>query len=158
MAQAASATSKGFLRSLYDFKFSTFVTSKVIRVLYVIITILYSLGAVAWFIELISKGGYYVLIAIIGVPLAYLLYLTLARISLEFIMVVFRIGEDVRTIRDAQTGPEVPVAPQPVVAVPVSEQPSEPSSTYPAGWYDDPSGAARARYWDGTSWTAHTQD
>jgi hypothetical protein len=26
----------------------------------------------------------------------------------------------------------------------------------PAGWYDDPTGAARKRYWDGSRWTEHT--
>jgi hypothetical protein len=157
MPQAASSASKGFLKSLYDFKFSTFVTSKVVRVLYVIITILYSLGAVAFFIKLISKGGSYVVVAIIVVPLAYLLYLTLARICLEFIIVVFRIGEDVRNIRDARTAPQESESPHTVLA-PAADQPSQPSTTYPAGWYNDPSGLARARFWDGQGWTEHTQD
>ena len=31
-----------------------------------------------------------------------------------------------------------------------------PAPTAPAGWYPDPSGAAAQRYFDGTSWTAHT--
>ncbi len=26
----------------------------------------------------------------------------------------------------------------------------------PAGWYPDPTGDARVRYWDGTRWTEHT--
>src|SRR5262245_51218260 len=26
----------------------------------------------------------------------------------------------------------------------------------PAGWYPDPDDPARARYWDGTAWTAYT--
>lgn len=32
---------------------------------------------------------------------------------------------------------------------------SNPANTAPAGWYPDPSGAARQRYWDGTQWTEH---
>jgi hypothetical protein len=28
----------------------------------------------------------------------------------------------------------------------------------PAGWYPDPHGAARLRYFDGSSWTAHTHN
>lgn len=28
----------------------------------------------------------------------------------------------------------------------------------PAGWYDDPQGSARRRWWDGTKWTEHTTD
>jgi hypothetical protein len=31
-------------------------------------------------------------------------------------------------------------------------------SAHPAGWFSDPSGVARARYWDGQGWTAQTQD
>lgn len=27
----------------------------------------------------------------------------------------------------------------------------------PAGWYSDPEGGTGTRYWDGTSWTAHTR-
>ena len=26
----------------------------------------------------------------------------------------------------------------------------------PAGWYQDPQGQARLRYWDGRAWTEHT--
>lgn len=28
----------------------------------------------------------------------------------------------------------------------------------PAGWYRDPAGAGRLRYWDGTAWTHHVAD
>ncbi len=155
MPQAASSSSQGFLKALFDFKFSTLVTTKVVRVLYIIITILYSLGAIALFIELISKGGSDVAVAIIVVPLGYLLYLTFARIVLELIIVVFRIGEDVRIIRDARTEPGADLSQ--TLAELASEQTSQ-SSSYPPGWYDDPSGAARARYWDGRGWTVHTRD
>ncbi|MEA2352254.1 MAG: hypothetical protein QOJ14_668 [Thermoleophilaceae bacterium] len=31
-----------------------------------------------------------------------------------------------------------------------------PAPTQPAGWYADPSGQARLRYWDGSAWTEHT--
>ena len=156
MPQATSNVSKGLLKSLYDFSFSSLVTPKVVRILYVIITILYSHGAIGLFIDLVSKGGPYVVAAIIVVPLGYLLYLTLARISLEFIIVVFRIGEDVRDIRDARGWSQEtasPHSPQESAA----EQPSQTSNTYPAGWYNDPTGVARVRYWDGQGWTEHTQ-
>ena len=43
-----------------------------------------------------TRGGASVAIAITGVPLAYLIYLTVARITLEVLMVIFGIGEDVR--------------------------------------------------------------
>jgi hypothetical protein len=40
---------------------------------------------------------------------------------------------------------------------PAQPQPA-PVADIPAGWYTDPQGQARLRYWDGTAWTAHTTD
>ncbi|MHB1773383.1 MAG: DUF4282 domain-containing protein [Acidimicrobiales bacterium] len=96
-------TDAGFLKSLYDFSFSIFVTSKIIRVLYIIITIVYSLVALLFFIDFARSGTLGLVAAIVLVPLGYLLSLTLARIMLELVMVVFRIGEDLRVIRDGGT-------------------------------------------------------
>jgi Domain of unknown function (DUF4282) len=93
--------SKNFIRSLYDFSFSSFVTLRVIRVLYVLITILYTLVAVIAFIgALIEHKPADILFAIIIVPIAYLIYLTFARIAMEILMVLFNIGKDVRSIRE----------------------------------------------------------
>ncbi|WP_375399251.1 DUF2510 domain-containing protein [uncultured Amnibacterium sp.] len=35
---------------------------------------------------------------------------------------------------------------------------SEPTRLPPAGWFPDPSGSGRQRYWDGTAWTEHTAE
>jgi hypothetical protein len=91
----------GFIRSLYDFSFSSFVTLRVIRVLYVLITILYSLAAILVFIgALVEHKPADIVFAIIIVPIAYLIYLTFARIAMEILMVLFNIGKDVRSIRE----------------------------------------------------------
>jgi|SRR5580658_430950 hypothetical protein len=92
---------KGFIRSLYDFSFSSLVTMRVIRVLYALITIIYSLAAVITFaVLLVRHTPVDIVLAIIVVPLAYLIYLTIARITLEVLMVIFNIGKDVRTLRE----------------------------------------------------------
>lgn len=92
---------KGFLRSLYDFSFSSFITLRVIRALYVLITILYTLGAIVAFVTLlVAHTVLTIIIAIVAVPIGYLIYLTIARISLEVLMVVFNIGKDVRAVRE----------------------------------------------------------
>lgn len=93
-------TEKGFIKSLFDFSFTSFITTKIVRTLYIIITIIYSLVAIAAFIGLLSRGGGDIAIAVIGVPIAYILYLALARVGLEVIAVVFRIAEHSRDIRD----------------------------------------------------------
>ncbi len=92
---------KGFLRSLFDFSFSTYVADRVIRILYILITVVYSLGALVAFIVLLAaRTPADIFAALILIPLAYLIYLTVARIGLEVLIVVFRIGEDVRELRD----------------------------------------------------------
>jgi len=92
---------KGYIRSLYDFSFSSLITLRVIRVLYILITILYSLGALVVFVSLLTRhSAADIVIAIIGVPIVYFIYLTVARIGLEILMVVFNIGKDVRVIRE----------------------------------------------------------
>ena len=49
----------------------------------------------------------------------------------------------------APPGPAVEPSPAP-------PPPPPPPTTAPAGWYDDPHGEARLRYWDGRQWTGHT--
>ena len=43
--------------------------------------------------------------------------------------------------------------------LPPAESPptGQPVETIAAGWYPDPSGESRLRYWDGSGWTEHTQ-
>ncbi len=45
-----------------------------------------------------------------------------------------------------------PAAPTPAAPVPA------PPTVAPAGWYPDPSGGHRVRYWDGQTWTEHIAD
>ena len=46
------------------------------------------------------------------------------------------------------------LAPPPAPAPPVAVQPTAPQAT-PQGWYADPRGEARLRWWDGQQWTDH---
>jgi hypothetical protein len=54
----------------------------------------------------------------------------------------------------AEPVPQPPPAPAPAPEAPVTETPVAAPA---AGWYDDPSGRARLRYWDGQAWTEETQ-
>jgi hypothetical protein len=91
---------KGFIKSLYDFSFSSLVTTKIIKALYILITVVYSLFAIVAFIGLVSRGGVDIAIGLIVVPVAYIIYLAIARVTLEVVVVLFRIAEYVRDIRD----------------------------------------------------------
>jgi membrane protease subunit (stomatin/prohibitin family) len=47
---------------------------------------------------------------------------------------------------------------QPMQEEAVPRNPGPPTSQPPAGWYPDPQGLMRLRYWDGSQWTEHTAD
>ena len=48
-------------------------------------------------------------------------------------------------------------APNSSVPKPPASDDSVPRSSAPAGWYRDPLGVAQLRWWDGLSWTDHTE-
>ncbi len=91
-----------FFTSLFDFSFSRFVTLRLVKFFYVvsmILLVLVMIGVIiAGFTEAVSgveTVGYIVL----GPVLAFL-YLLMIRVSLELVVVVFRIGETATEIRE----------------------------------------------------------
>jgi hypothetical protein len=96
-----SGSSAGFLNALFDFSFTSFVTPKVIKILYILIMILTGLGAAGFIASAFSLSLGFGLIALfILAPLFFLITIALYRIVLEFFIVVFRMSEDIRTLRD----------------------------------------------------------
>jgi hypothetical protein len=97
----ARADSRSFLASLFDFSFTSYVTPKVIRVLYILAVIWFGLVAfglvIGGFVLGGPVGGLFTLIIV--APLYYLWTLLLYRITLEFFMLIFRIAEDIRALR-----------------------------------------------------------
>jgi hypothetical protein len=94
---------KSLFAGLFDFGFTTFITLKFLRVIYGLFMILILLLGLVFFFQLASLGGGFVLVALVIVPFATLLYLILARISMELIALFFRIGENT-SILVAQAG------------------------------------------------------
>jgi hypothetical protein len=95
------ADSRGFLSALFDFSFTSFVTTRIIKVLYVLILVLVSL--VALFYTIIAfrlSTGFGLLVLIIGDPLYIIIVMGFWRLVLEAFVVVFRIAEDVRALRE----------------------------------------------------------
>jgi Domain of unknown function (DUF4282) len=102
-AKTKQSGERGFVGSLFDFSFSSFVTPKIIKVLYVLVTIWtgligltiliygFKLGGVA--------GGLFTLIII--EPIFLLLTLGIYRVVLEAFMVIFRIYEETKKIRES---------------------------------------------------------
>ena len=100
MQPISSDEAKGLIRSLFDFNFTSLITTKIIRFVYILIVVLYTFGAIGFFLAGISSGtAIGVFTALILVPLGYLVYLILSRITMEILIVVFRMGDDIRAIR-----------------------------------------------------------
>ena len=94
---------QGFLTSLFDFSFSFFITSKIIKVIYGLSII--SAGFVALFIIVFGFGlstGTGILALLIGAPLVFLVSVIYSRVTLEFIIVVFRMAENIAKMAEAQ--------------------------------------------------------
>lgn len=85
----------GFLGSLFDFSFTEFVTTKIIKILYGLCIVFSAIGGLAVLfsgLAMKSFGGF--LLAVIGGPLMFLLYVIISRVWLELVIVIFRIAEN----------------------------------------------------------------
>jgi hypothetical protein len=93
-------SSKSYLASLFDFGFNYFVTPKIVKVVYVLITIILSLWALGFAIFAFRVNAVIgIVVLFIVCPIFFVIYLSLWRMVLELVMVVFRIAGDIRSIR-----------------------------------------------------------
>jgi Domain of unknown function (DUF4282) len=101
MGATQSADARGFLGALFDFSFTSFVTTRIIKVLYVLILILTGLVALSYtFIAFNASALYGFLVLVIGDPLFIIIVMALWRLVLESFVVRFRIAEDLRALRE----------------------------------------------------------
>ncbi|MEZ4503096.1 MAG: DUF4282 domain-containing protein [Dehalococcoidia bacterium] len=93
-----AAGGKNFFGRLFDFSFSEFITGSVIRFVYMLLVVLSGLGALAFLIGGLARGGGAAIGALVFAPIAFLVYVLLARIWLEVLIVIFRIAENTEEI------------------------------------------------------------
>jgi hypothetical protein len=93
---------KGFVGSLFDFSFESFVTPKIIRVVYILVTVWTLLLGLLFLIIGFQTGGLAGGIAVLVIvePIFILLSLGVYRVVLEAFMVVFRIYEETKKISE----------------------------------------------------------
>lgn len=96
---AEPVNAKGFVKSLFDFKFDHFVAPSLIRFFYAFLVIVLSVFAVIGFIGMLSQGGGSAVAAIFLWPLLYFACLIGARINFELVAIRFRMADDLRAIR-----------------------------------------------------------
>lgn len=100
-SRTSHATAKGFVGSLFDFGFNSFVTPKVVKVLYVLIMAGLALAEVGYLLFAFKESTIFGIISLLILcPLTFLVYLALWRILLELFIVIFRISDDLRSIRE----------------------------------------------------------
>ncbi len=96
-APISQADASGFLASLFDLSFTSFITSKLIKVLYVLGIV----GAAVWALIMagtgISQGGVGLLLALLS-PVLFLAGVIYFRVMMEVIMVIFRAAEHLAEI------------------------------------------------------------
>jgi hypothetical protein len=98
---AAQADAKGFLSALFDFSFTSFVTTRIIKALYVLILVLAVLTALFYTVIAFRVSATFGLLTlVIGDPLFIVIVMAFWRLILEAAVVVFRISEDLRAIRE----------------------------------------------------------
>jgi hypothetical protein len=100
-ASREAADTRGFLGALFDFGFTSFVTPKVIKVLYMLIVIGTVVSALVFTIVAFKANTVFgFLMLVFGDPLFILIVLAIYRIILEFFVVTFRVAEDIRALRE----------------------------------------------------------
>ena len=85
---------KGFFGSLFDLSFSELVTTKIVKILYIIAIGLSGLLALSMIIGGFSGSAGTGFGMLILAPIAFLLLVLSARIWLEIVIVVFKIAEN----------------------------------------------------------------
>lgn len=101
---SASGDVGGFLSTLFDTKFSTFITGRAISVVYILVLIAVTLATLAFVVGGLAGGGASALVALILGPLIGLFYLVMIRMTLEFFVNQFRQTELLEVIAEKLDG------------------------------------------------------
>lgn len=95
----------GFFSSLFDMEFTNLITMRVIKFLYWLILMIATLSALLAILRAIFTGGpITIILTLILTPLVYLLEVVVSRVALEFVLVVFRMADDIRAISPGVDG------------------------------------------------------
>jgi hypothetical protein len=98
-SQSATAnpvlTHRGFFASLFDFSFTSLVTTRIIKVLYVISVIVIGLISLAFVVVSFHQSATLGLVVLVIVaPLEALFWLIYTRVIMELFIALFRIAEN----------------------------------------------------------------
>jgi uncharacterized protein DUF4282 len=115
---------QGFLASLFDVSFKSLITTRVIKVIYVLSMVLIGLGALISVAAAFSNSAAAGLITLIVLaPLVSLLYLIYLRVVLEIVIAIFRIMETNVELVALQRGGAAPASTPPAYTPPPPQPP-----------------------------------
>lgn len=84
----------GFWSRFFDLSFEHFITPSIIKILFIIAMVVIGLGVLAWIIVGFVAFGALGIFTLIGALIGGFLYLLMARVFLEMVVVFFRIRDD----------------------------------------------------------------
>lgn len=90
--------SNSFFGALFDFSFSEFVTTRIIKVLYILGMIAVALWSLFFIFAGLATGGAEAVGALLLAVLGFFVGVIYLRVLLEFIVIVFRIAENTSLI------------------------------------------------------------
>ena len=112
---------KGFFRSLFDLSFSSLVTPRIIKIIYVITLVGIGLLAVMFTISAFSTSSAFgALTLLVIAPILSLFYIVYARVFLEFFIAIFRLAETnaaLVSLKRIEMGLDVPPPAEPLTDV-----------------------------------------
>ena len=91
---------KSSIGMLFDLSFTEFVTTRFIKILFIIGVVFAAIGALALIVTGFSASAVRGLLFLILSPIVFLIYVFLVRIWCEMIIVVFRIAENTSRLVD----------------------------------------------------------
>ena len=93
---------QSFFSKLFDMSFSRFVTPSIIQVIFVLGIVAGGIAAIGMFTTLsFAAGAGGALLGIVVAAISFLVYVVLARMSLEALVALFRIAENTKVLADA---------------------------------------------------------
>jgi hypothetical protein len=102
MTSNQQSSDPAFWAGLFDFSFARFITIKFIRVIYIVLVVVIGLIGLVLFVGSLTSGiAGGVFVGLIVVPLVTLFWIIVARLTLEGIVVIFRIGENTSRIAES---------------------------------------------------------
>ena len=104
---------KGFWSCLFDLSFSELITMRILKILYAIGILIAGIAAIWLFVAALGQQGIWVLLYVIAAPIAFVLLVIIARVTMELLMTLFRIEENTRKPATAEETPAPSTAEQP---------------------------------------------